>query len=105
MTPDQERRDDEPVPGHDADVPDSDSTDDAGVDIDVSDHEGDESEPGHDADVEAAGPPADRLREARNKMDRAEDADDDTRLEVLEEVRRALEAELDTSVENGPARH
>ena len=47
----------------------------------------------------------DRLQEARDKIAAAENSDDDKRLEVLEEVRSALEAELDTSVENGSARH
>ena len=75
MTSEPGRRDEDPVAGRDADEPDP---------------------------TEGS---ADRLQEARDKIAAAENSDDDTRLEVLEEVRSALEAELDTSVENGSARH
>lgn len=46
-----------------------------------------------------------RLEHARREIERAEATDDATRLEILEELRRKLEAELDTSIENGSARH
>ena len=41
----------------------------------------------------------------RDQLDRAQASDDETRLETLETVRRDLEAELDSSLENDPSRH
>jgi hypothetical protein len=49
--------------------------------------------------------PVDPIEKARVDLERAETADDEARLEILEELRGALEAELDTSVENGSSRH
>jgi hypothetical protein len=47
----------------------------------------------------------DPIEKARADLERAETAEDEARLEILEELRGALEAELDTSVENGSSRH
>ena len=47
----------------------------------------------------------DPIEKARVDLERAETVDDEARLEILEELRGALEAELDTSVENGSSRH
>jgi TPP-dependent pyruvate/acetoin dehydrogenase alpha subunit len=47
----------------------------------------------------------DPIEKARADLERAEVADDETRLEILEELRRGLEEELDTSIENGSPRH
>ena len=47
----------------------------------------------------------DPIEHARTELERAEAADDETRLEILEELRSALEGELDTSIENGSPRH
>ena len=41
----------------------------------------------------------------RDQLDRAQASDDEVRLETLETVRRDLEAELDSSLENDPSRH
>ena len=41
----------------------------------------------------------------RERLDTAESAGDESRLETLEEVRTELEAELDSSLENGTSRH
>lgn len=45
------------------------------------------------------------LQGVREGLERAEASDDETRLETLEGIRRDLEAELDSSLENGPSRH
>ena len=45
------------------------------------------------------------LQRVREGLDKAQASDDETRLETLEELRRDLEAELDSSLENGPTRH
>ena len=45
------------------------------------------------------------LQRVRDGLEQAEASDDETRLETLEGLRRDLEAELDSSLENGPARH
>jgi TPP-dependent pyruvate/acetoin dehydrogenase alpha subunit len=47
----------------------------------------------------------DPIEKARTDLERAQAADDETRLEILEEVRRSLEGELDASIENGSPRH
>ncbi|MDQ3940736.1 MAG: hypothetical protein M3238_05230 [Actinomycetota bacterium] len=91
----------EPRPGHDADV-DIEPGDDAPGTGPEPDDEG--PRPGHDADV-GPGAHADRLEHARREIERAEAANDEERLEILEELRRTLEEELDTSVENGASRH
>ena len=54
-----------------------------------------ERERGEDAVVERV----------RAELDEAQAAGDDTRLETLEKVRRALETELDSSLENGTSGH
>jgi len=41
----------------------------------------------------------------RDQLGRAQDADEESRLETLETLRRDLEAELDSSLENDPSRH
>lgn len=50
-------------------------------------------------------PRVDALDQARADLEGAEQSDDATRLEVLEDVRRKLEAELEAGVENGSTRH
>ena len=45
------------------------------------------------------------LERVRGLLDRAQSSDDEARLETLETVRRDLEAELDSSLENEPSRH
>ena len=47
----------------------------------------------------------DPIEHAKAEVERAETVDDETRLEILEELRRTLEGELDTSIENGSPRH
>ncbi|HET7483045.1 MAG TPA: hypothetical protein VFK89_09310 [Actinomycetota bacterium] len=48
----------------------------------------------------------DLVDEVQRELDRAGDgADDETRLESLETTRKRLEAELDSSLENGPPGH
>lgn len=48
-------------------------------------------------------PDRDISHETEEKMDRAEPADDERRLETLEEVQRSLESELDEGGETPPA--
>ena len=50
-------------------------------------------------------PDTDAVEQARSDLEAAESSDDATRLEVLEDVRRKLESELETGVENGSAGH
>ncbi|MGH2807840.1 MAG: hypothetical protein ACRDKT_11265 [Actinomycetota bacterium] len=50
-------------------------------------------------------PSVDPIEHARTELERAEAADDETRLEILEDLRRELERQLDTSIENGAPRH
>ena len=50
-------------------------------------------------------PGADAVDQARIDLQKAESSDDATRLEVLEDVRRKLESELEAGVENGSSRH
>ena len=45
------------------------------------------------------------LQRVRDELDQAQASDDEARLETLEGLRRDLEAELDSSLENGPTRH
>ena len=45
------------------------------------------------------------LDRVRDQLDRAQASDDQVRLETLETLRRDLEAELDSSLENDPSRH
>ena len=45
------------------------------------------------------------LERVRDQLDRAQASDDEVRLETLETLRRDLEAELDSSLENDPSRH
>ena len=45
------------------------------------------------------------LDRVRDQLDRAQSSDDEARLETLETLRRDLEAELDSSLENDPSRH
>jgi len=47
----------------------------------------------------------DAVERVREQLDRAQHSDDETRLETLETLRRDLEAELDSSLENDPPRH
>ncbi len=49
--------------------------------------------------------PDDIVEKVRQELDDAEASGDDARLETLEKVRGELEAELDSSLENGPSRH
>ena len=54
--------------------------------------------------------PGDRTDEelldgVHEQLDRAQASDDEARLETLEALRRDLEAELDSSLENDPSRH
>jgi len=48
-------------------------------------------------------PDRDISQETEEKMDGAEGADDEKRLETLEEVQRSLESELDEGAETPPA--
>jgi hypothetical protein len=48
-------------------------------------------------------PDRDISQDTEEKMDRAEDSDDQARLETLEEVQRTLESELDEGAETPPA--
>ena len=50
-------------------------------------------------------PDIDAVEQARSDLETAESSDDATRLEVLEDVRRKLESELEAGVENGSSRH
>ncbi|MBW3594425.1 MAG: hypothetical protein KY391_02515 [Actinobacteria bacterium] len=45
------------------------------------------------------------LERVRDQLDRAQASDDEVRLDTLETLRRDLEAELDSSLENDPSRH
>jgi hypothetical protein len=47
-------------------------------------------------------PRADGIEDAEEKLRRAEDADDETRLETLTEVHEDLERELDRDVDETP---
>ena len=47
----------------------------------------------------------DLVDEVQRGLDAADGDDDETRLETLEKTRRDLEAELDSSIENGSTRH
>lgn len=48
-------------------------------------------------------PGRDRLDEVRTQLERADEADDETRLEILESLHQALENELDESAEAPPS--
>ena len=48
---------------------------------------------------------SDLVDEVQRGLDRAEESDDETRLEALEKTRHDLESELDSSLENGSSRH
>lgn len=47
--------------------------------------------------------PADAVRDSEEAMERAEETDDQTRLETLEKVHETLESELNEGAETPPA--
>ena len=47
----------------------------------------------------------DLVDEVQRDLDRADEQDDEARLDALEKTRRDLETELDSSLENGSSRH